>query len=232
LPLTRVKPVQNWSDLLKGLMSGEAILFLDGVNKALKIDVSGGEKRSITEPQTEVSIFGPKDSFTESIVTNTALIRKRIHNPNLWLESFTIGKVSQTTVQIMYIYGIVNDKIVKEVRKRIKQRINTDQILDPSFIRQFIEDKTFTSFPTVYYTERPDRVTANIMEGRIAIFVDGSPFAITVPALFVEFFQSVDDYYARFDISFFLRILRVGTFFIAMVLPSAYVAITTFHQEM
>lgn len=231
LPLTSVKPVQNWSDLLKGLMSGEAILFIDGANKALKIDVRGGEKRSITEPQTEVSIFGPKDSFTESIVTNTALIRKRIHNPNLWLESFTIGKVSQTTVQIMYINGIANDKIVNEVRNRIK-RINTDQILDPSFIRQFIEDKTFTLFPTVYYTERPDRVTANIMEGRIAIFVDGSPFALTVPALFVEFFQSVDDYYSRFDISFFLRLLRVATFFIAMVLPSAYVAITTFHQEM
>src|SRR5690606_2448899 len=142
---------------------------------ALITSTQGGEQRSITEPQKEVSIFGPKDSFTESIVTNISLIRKRIRNPNLWVESFTIGKVSQTDIRIMYINGIANEEIVEEVRQRLN-KIDIDQILDASFLQQFIQDKVFTSFPTIYYTERPDVVTANLMEGRVAIFVDGSPF--------------------------------------------------------
>src|SRR5690606_35742407 len=145
-----------------------------------------------------------------------SLIRKRIRNPNLWVESFTIGKVSQTDIRIMYINGIANEEIVEEVRQRLN-KIDIDQILDASFLQQFIQDKVFTSFPTIYYTERPDVVTANLMEGRVAIFVDGSPFALTVPALFLEFFQSVDDYYARFDIIIFLRFLRIALFFIAMI---------------
>src|SRR5690606_40071523 len=102
-----------------------------------------------------------------------SLIRKRIRNPNLWVESFTIGKVSQTDIRIMYINGIANEEIVEEVRQRLN-KIDIDQILDASFLQQFIQDKVFTSFPTIYYTERPDVVTANLMEGRVAIFVDGS----------------------------------------------------------
>ena len=231
LPISHVKRVSNWSAIFKYLLTGKAVIFLDGAKSALITSTQGGEQRSITEPQKEVSIFGPKDSFTESIVTNISLIRKRIRNPNLWVESFTIGKVSQTDIRIMYINGIANEEIVEEVRQRLN-KIDIDQILDASFLQQFIQDKVFTSFPTIYYTERPDVVTANLMEGRVAIFVDGSPFALTVPALFLEFFQSVDDYYARFDIIIFLRFLRIALFFIAMILPATYVAITTFHQEM
>lgn len=143
--------------------------------------------------------------------TNTSLIRSRIKNPNLWIESFQIGKVTKTDINVMYMKGIANEKIVKEVRKRLK-RIDIDQVPDSGFIEQLIEEKTYTIFPTVYHTERPDIVAANLMEGKIAIIVNGSPFVLTVPALFIEFFQAADDYYARFDISTGIRFLRVLIF--------------------
>lgn len=131
----------------------------------------------------------------------------------------------------MYINGIANDKIVREVKKRIK-RIDTDSIIESGEIEQFIEERTYTFFPTVFQTERPDVVAANLLEGRVAVLVSGSPFVLTVPALFIEFFQAADDYTTRFDISAAIRILRILVFFISLVAPATYVAITTFHQEM
>jgi spore germination protein KA len=231
LPITNVTSVYDWNDLFGKLLSGETIIFIDGIEKALSTSTRGGEKRAVTESQNEVSLRGPKEAFTESMRTNTSLIRSRIKNPNLWIESFQIGKVTKTDINVMYMKGIANDKIVKEVRRRLK-RIEIDQIPDSGFIEQLIEEKTYTIFPTVYHTERPDIVAANLMEGKIAIIVNGSPFVLTVPALFIEFFQAADDYYARFDISTGLRFLRVLIFFISIVGPATYVAVTTYHQEM
>lgn len=231
LPVSKVATVQTWTELFDALLSGESILLLDGIAKALAISTDGGEVRSIQEPTSEVSIRGPKDSFTESLITNTALIRRRIKNPNLWVEKLEIGKVTKTEIAVIYIKGIANDKIVQEVKERL-QRIDYGQVLDSGTVEQFIEDQTYTPFPTVYHTERPDVVSANLAEGRVAIVCDGSPFVLTVPALFVEFFQVADDYYARFDISVAIRLLRVIVFFISLIAPATYVAITTFHHEM
>jgi len=231
LPISKVGTVQTWTDLFHALLSGQSILLLDGMAKALTVSTEGGEFRSIQEPTSEVSIRGPKDSFTESLITNTALIRRRIKNPNLWVERLEIGKVTKTEVNVIYIKGIANDKIVQEVKERL-QRIEYGQVLDSGTVEQFIEDQTFSPFPTVYHTERPDVVSSNLAEGRVAIVCDGSPFVLTVPALFVEFFQATDDYYARFDISVAIRFLRVIAFFISLIAPATYVAITTFHHEM
>ena len=230
LPIANVSIVTDWEDLFSKLLLGEAIIFLDGVNQGLAASTRGGEQRSILQPESEVTLRGPRDSFTESISTNTSLVRRRINNPNLWLESMKIGKVSQTDVGIMYINGIANEKIVK-VKERLK-RIDIDQINDSGEIEQFIEDDPYSVFPTTVHTERPDVVAANLMEGKVAIFVNGSPYAITVPTLFIEFFHAADDYYSRFDIALALRFLRIAIFFIALITPSAYVAITTYHQEM
>jgi len=231
LPITNVASVYDWEDLFGKLLSGETIIFIDGIEKALSTSTRGREKRAITESQNEVSLRGPKEAFTESLRTNTSLIRSRIKNPNLWNESFQIGKVTKTDINVMYMKGIANDKIVEEIRKRLKS-IDIDQIPDSGYIEQLIEDETYTVFPTIYHTERPDIVTANLMEGKIAIIVNGSPFVLTVPALFIEFFHAADDYYARFDISTGLRFLRVLIFFISIIGPATYVAVTTFHQEM
>ncbi|WP_148347885.1 spore germination protein [Bacillus rubiinfantis] len=223
--------ITNWSNLYASLLAGNTIILLDGYNKAISGDTQGGEKRAISEPTQQLSIRGPKDAFTENIRTNTALIRRRIKSPNLWTESVKLGAVTQTDVDIMYIKGIANDKIVEEVRTRVK-RINIDSIIDSGYVEQLIEDKTFTIFPTTFHTERPDVVSSQLLEGRVAIVVDGSPFVLTVPAIFVQFFQAPDDYYSRFDLSTSIRLLRILAFIIALIGPSLYIAGTTYHQEM
>jgi spore germination protein KA len=226
-----VKTIRNWNELYDALLSGSTIILLDGYNKAISSDTRGGETRAVTEPSTQLSIRGPKDAFTETLRTNTSLIRRRIKSPNLWVESMKIGRVTQTDIAIMYIKGIADDGIIQEVKQRLN-RIDIDAILDSGYIEQFIEETTWSSFPTTYHSERPDVISSHLLEGRVAIVVDGSPFVLSVPALFIQFFQAPDDYYSRFDISTSIRILRILAFFIALVGPSLYIAATTFHQEM
>lgn len=229
--LGSTKILNNWDELYESLLAGDTIIFLDQFNSVISGSTRGGEKRAISEPTTQLTIRGPKDSFTESIRTNTSLIRRRIKSPNLWMESMKIGTVTQTDVCIMYIKGIANEKIVEEARIRLN-RIDIDAVLDSGYIEQLIEDQTWTTFPTVYHTERPDVVCSQLLEGRIAIVVDGTPFVLTAPAVFIQFFQAADDYYSRFDISTGIRLLRIGAFFISLIGPALYIAATTFHQEM
>jgi spore germination protein KA len=229
--LGNIQIIHSWDQVYEGLLSGNTIIFVDGFTKAINIETKGWDKRAITEPSTQLSIRGPKDSFVESIRTNTALIRRRIKSPNLWLETMRIGTVTQTDIGIMFVKGIADDKIVKEVKKRLTQ-IKIDSIIDSGYIEQLIEDQTWTSFPTTYHSERPDVICSQLLEGRVAVLVDGSPFVLTAPAVFIQFFQAPDDYYARFDISTGIRLLRLLAFFIALVGPALYIAVTTFHQEM
>ncbi|MGM0922327.1 MAG: spore germination protein [Bacillota bacterium] len=229
--LGSVKKINDWHELLLSLMSGETIILVNGTNIGLSASTKGGERRSILEPGTQVAVRGSRESFTESIGTNTAMVRRIIKNPNLWIESSKIGTVTNTNVVIMYINGIAKEEIINEVRKRL-ERINLDSILESGYIEQMIEDQSFTAFPTLYHTERPDMVAGNLLEGRVAIFVDGTPFVLLAPALFIQFFQSSEDYYVRFDIATALRFLRILIFFISLIAPAVYVAATTFHQEM
>lgn len=212
-------------------MLGNALVFADGYDEALICSTQGGEQRSIEEPSTQVSFRGPRQGFTESLETNISMIRRYIKNPNVWVEKMKIGSVTHTDVALMYIHGICDEKVLKEVKQRLK-KIDIDSILESGYIEQLIEDETFTTFPTMYHTERPDVVAGNLLEGRFAIVVDGTPFVLIAPALFVQFFQSVEDYYSRFDIATSIRVLRVLVFFISLVAPAVYVAATTFHQEM
>ena len=213
------------------LLSGDTILFLDGSNKVIIAGTQGGERRSVTEPSSQTVIRGPREGFTESIRTNTSLLRRKIKSPNLWLEEMKIGRVTKTDIGMMYIKGIVSEEIVDEVRKRLSH-IDIDGILESGYIEELIEDTNFTLFPTVYHSERPDVIAANLLEGRVAILVDGTPFSLIVPSTFNMFFQAAEDYYNRFDVGSLIRLLRFLSFFIGLLLPSLYVAIITFHQEM
>ncbi|MFF5397097.1 spore germination protein [Peribacillus butanolivorans] len=226
-----VETVTDWEKLLTSLLSGDSIIFVDGVNKALVASTRGGERRSIQEPSTHLTVRGSREGFTESIATNIAMLRRIINSPDLWIESMKIGNVTKTDVSIMYINGIAKEGIVEEVKERLKG-INIDSILESGYIEQLIEDQVMTPFPTLNHTERPDMVAGNLLEGRVAIFVNGTPFVLVAPALFVQFFQSVEDYYNRFDIASFTRFLRILVFIISIVGPAVYVAATTFHQEM
>ncbi|MED4116789.1 spore germination protein [Priestia megaterium] len=231
MTIGNVSPIHNWDDLFSTLMAGDTLVLVDGVNQALSASTKGGETRSIAESNTQMVVRGPKGAFTESIGTNTAMVRRIIKTPDLWTESFKIGRATNTDVTLMYIHGIANDKVVQEIRQRLN-KIDIDSILESGYIEQLIEDQTATPFPTIYNTERPDVVAGNLLEGRIAIFVDGTPFVLVAPALFIQFFQSAEDYYARFDIATSIRLLRIVMFLISLIAPATYVAVTTFHQEM
>lgn len=226
-----IHDVTDFETLLDSLVAGRTILLLDGYTQGFAIGLSGSENRGVTEPTSQTVLRGPKEGFTEALFTNTALIRRKIKDPNLWLESRKLGRITKTDVAIMFINGIVTDKVVEEVRARL-DRIDIDGILESAYIEELIQDDTYTPFPTVFNTERPDVVAAGLLEGRVAILIDGTPFVLLVPALFGQFNQAAEDYYQRADIGTLLRLLRYLSFFIALLGPSFYIAITTFHQEM
>jgi spore germination protein KA len=231
LPVAELKKVSDFQKLFLQLLSGDTIILMDGLPKGMVLGLRDWADRGVQEPSSQTVVRGPKDGFTETIRKNTALIRRRIKDPNLWIETKQIGKKTQTDVAIIYLRGVVNDKTVKEVQSRLN-RINIDAILESGYIEELIQDEIFTPFPTVFNTERPDAVAAAILEGRIAILIDGTPFVLIVPALFTHFFQSSEDYYQRADIATLIRLLRYICFFLALLTPSAYIAVTTFHQEM
>ncbi len=231
LPIGEIKEIVQFETLFFHFLSGDTILLMDGFPKCLAIGSRGWADRGVQEPSSQTVVRGPKDGFSETLRTNTALIRRRIKDPNLWLETKQLGKKTKTDVGIMYIKGVANDKIVKEVHTRL-DKIKIDAILESGYIEELIQDSTFTPFPTVFNTERPDTVAAALLEGRIAILVDGTPFILIVPALLINFFQASEDYYQRADIATLIRLLRYLSFFLALLTPSAYIAVTTFHQEM
>lgn len=221
----------DYEGLMHAVLSGDAAIVVDGYETAVIASTREWKDRGVTEPSAQTVIRGPREGFSENLRTNTALIRRKIKDPNLWMEMQQIGRVTKTDVAMMYMKGIVDDKLIQEVKERLN-RINIDAILESGYIEELIQDETFTPFPTIYNTERPDVVAAGLLEGRIAIVVDGTPFALLVPALFTHFFQTAEDYYQRADIGILLRILRYLALAIALLGPSVYIAITTFHQEM
>ncbi|WP_224753448.1 spore germination protein [Paenibacillus terricola] len=218
-------------ETLDALLSGLAILLVDGFDRAFAIDVKHYPDRAITPSEAETVVRGPRDSFTENIRTNTALVRRRIKHPDLRIEGHKVGRVTMTNISILYIKGIARHSIVDEVRSRLK-RIDIDAVLESGYVEVMIQDNARSTFPTVYHSERPDVIAAELLEGKIAIMVDGTPYVLIVPALFVSFFHSSEDYYQRADVASFIRLLRfIGVFF-TLLGPSFYIALTTFHQEM
>lgn len=231
LPVGGIDNVNDIQSLSTAILTGKAVVLAEGYDYGLQIALKGWQERAIEEPTSQSVIRGPKEGFSESISTNVALVRRKILDQNLWLESLRVGRVTKTNVSIMYLNGTANDEVVTEVRTRLK-RIRIDGILESGYIEELIQDKTITPFPTIFHSERPDVIAAGLLEGRIAIFVDGTPFVLLVPALFPQFFHAAEDYYQRSDISTLLRIIRYISFFIALLGPSLYIAVTTFHYEM
>ena len=225
------KCAQTFEDLYTNLLSGHIIVLVDGIDQLMIFDCKGWQMRSITEPQTEQSLYGPKDCFVETIRTNTATIRRRIKDPNLRFDAHVVGTVMKSDVFVAYIEGIANPEVVQDVNERIKS-LDIDGVLDSSELMQLIEDHHITIFPRLTQTERPDKVTAALIQGSLAILVDGSPFVTVGPAYFATMFQITDDYYSRPLIATLTRLLRYASFLMVILVPGLYVAISTYHQEM
>ncbi|TVX99057.1 spore germination protein [Cohnella terricola] len=219
------------SELVRGILGGQVALLAEGEEQALLGNMSDPEKRPIGEPGTESVVRGPREGLTESLMTNISLIRRRIRSPKLKFERTTIGELSQTRTSIAYIEGIVKPEIVDEVRRRL-DRIRTDAILDSGYIEEFIEDTPHSPFPSVQNTERPDVVIAGLLEGRVAIIVDGTPFVLIVPLTIWSALHAAEDYYEHFIYTSAIRMLRFFLLSVSFLLPSFYVAITTFHPQL
>jgi len=222
--------VTDFVQTVHDILAGDTILYIDGEEVALKASLRGWESRGVIEPVTEAVVRGPREGFSETLRTNTSLIRRKIINPNLKFEKLTIGEQTNTAICIAYIKGIANEEIIENVRKRLKD-IKTDAILESGYIEEFIEDAPFSIFSTVGNTEKPDIVAAKLLEGRVAILCDGTPFVLTVPYLFVEAFQAGEDYYSRASFTSVVRIIRVIAFIICTTLPAFYLALINFNPE-
>lgn len=230
LAVGEVREVRTIPECIEAILAGDTLLLLAQESTGLAIATKGWEKRSIDEPDTEVIIKGPREGFIENLRTNTMLLRRRINNSDLRFENLLIGQETRTKVCLAYLRGIVNDTIVAEVRRRLRA-IQVDGVLSAGMIEQLVEDAPFSPFSTVGYTERPDVCAAKLLEGRVAIFVDGTPVVNTVPYLFIESFQSPDDYNFRPFFATLIRGLRYMAFIISILLPALYVALSTYHHE-
>jgi len=219
------------ADVVGAVLSGDTVLLVDGHATALINGNRGWERRSIQDSQTEIVVRGPRESFVETMRVNTSLIRRKIKNPNLKIEMFKLGEVTGTDVALVYIKGIVSEGLVDEARKRLS-RIKIDGVLESGYIEELIQDDPYTPFALLHHTDRPDRVAAYLLEGRVAILVDGTPVVLLAPTLFIESIQTPEDYYEKSQFMTAIRMLRLLSLFLSLTAPSFYVAIIAFHHEM
>ncbi len=229
-----VTGIQEIEDLNKGInnvLSGETILLIDKLDKIIVMPTRSWPNRGVSEPETEAVIRGSREGLVETMRFNTALVRRRIRDPNFKIKQMQVGKRSKTDIAVMFIDEVVNKDILEQVVNRIK-RIDVDRILESGDIEQLIEDNYRSPFPQVQTTERPERLAAAIYEGRVGIVVDNTPFALIVPTTFNSFMQSVEDYNERFIIGNAVRILRYLAVFISLFLPAVYIAISSYHPGM
>lgn len=231
LPMGEVGEGATFKEVYECALSGDTALLIDHSDKALLINTKGWERRGVEEPQTESVVRGPRDGFTEAIRTNSALIRTRLKDPDLRLKNMKVGKRTNTSVAVMYIDNLADPAIVDKVINRI-HNIDIDGALESGYIEQFIEDNHWTPFPLIQNTERPDKATANLLEGKVIIIVDGTPFVLIAPAVFTQFYQSPEDYYERILIGTLIRGIRIISMGMALLLPSLYIAFSSFHPEM
>ncbi|TVY07172.1 spore germination protein [Paenibacillus cremeus] len=225
------KKLSNFEEIVDHILKGNVAILVDGENTALLADVSKFETRAIEEPHNEASIRGPKEGFTESLRINTTMLRRILATPKLKFESLKLGTLSQTDILIAYIEGTVSVPVLNEVRKRIHQ-IQIDGILESGYIEESIEDTQLSPFPQIQVTERPDVVAAGLLNGRVAILTNGDSCTLVVPMTFWEGLQAPDDFYERFLFTTLIRWIRYFFALFSMLLPSVYIALTNFHQEM
>ncbi len=225
-----IKNSTNISELGDSLLDGFCLILEENCSNGILAAASDDKERTISEPANEQNINGPRDGFVESINTNIQLLRKRIRSPELKVKYFTIGRITNTKVAMIYIDSIANRKLVEVIENRISV-VEVDSLKSTGHLEELIEDNTFSPFPQVLNTERPDRAVSYLLDGKINLLVDGNPTVSVVPITFFAFYQAPDDYNHRWLIGSFFRIIRVFSFIIAICLPAIYIAIVSFHSE-
>ncbi|MCL1903300.1 MAG: spore germination protein [Oscillospiraceae bacterium] len=222
--------VKTYGDLSDSFMSGFAVILADGVDYGIAIAVQGFSTRSVDRPATHSNIRASNEGFTENIKTNVSLVRRRIKSPTLVIKNTTAGERSQTAVSICYISDKVNPETVKQIESKI-DNIPIEMILESGYIEPFLQESNNSVFTQVGVTDRPDNFAAKLYGGRVGVIVDGTPYAMFLPLLFVEHFQTMDDYSGMSSFTTFTRILKYIAFSISILLPGFFIAVTTFNPE-
>lgn len=231
LPVQEMRTTSSFDEAVIAILSGDSAVLREGCAAAWVVGTKGWSTRAVEEPQTEALIRGPRAGFTEDFRTNTALIRRRLRDPNLRFETMQLGRRSRTDIAIVYVEGIVNDKILQEVRRRIRT-IDVDDVTGSGFVEQWLSDHFLSPFPQIMSTERPDKVTAALLQGKVGIVIDNTPFQLIMPMTFFSFFHSPEDYYQNWLITTVIRIMRFGAAFLATFLPAFYIALLEYHHGM
>ncbi len=209
---------------------GKTVILLQGYNKALLLSIDKLKERAITEPPTSAVLKGPREGFNENIKTNIACLRKILSTPRLVNYKIEVGVLTKTQINVMYLQNIADDEIVEKIITKLKL-INIDGIVDSYYIAQFLQERKKSMFKQIGLAEKPDIVAAKLLEGRIAVLVDGSPIVLTIPFVLIEDFQSGDDYYTQNYRTSMLRILRMISAFITIILPGLYISLQMFHYR-
>lgn len=225
------KKVCCFGEIIDAITMGSTIVFLDGYNQAISIGTTKYDHRSVEKPVTENIIKGPQEAFVESINTNRSLIRKQLRSKNLISESISVGKQSKSMVSILYMKNIANPELIENVKQRIKA-LDVDTIQNTSMLEQYIEERPYSIIPSLFYSERPDRAVAFLHEGHIVLLMDSSSDCVILPVTFWSLFHTSEDSYMRWAYGNFARIIRLLAFFLALLTPAFFIAITTFHVDM
>jgi hypothetical protein len=231
ITVSNVTEIKTFADCIEQISMGNPVVLFDQESGGLSLSLAKWEKRAVEEPTAETVIRGPREGFTEALVVNTSMLRRRLRGPNLKMLQMKIGRHTQTEVIIAYMEEIADKTLIEEVSKRLK-RIDIDGVLESAYIEELIEDNPFSVFPQIMNTERPDVAAASLLEGRVVIMIDGTPAVLIAPVTFYSLLQSPEDYYQRFIFSTATRWLRYLALVISLLLPSLYIAVLTFHQEM
>lgn len=218
-------------EIINAMLYGDTIIFCDGSCGVIIANTKDWKVRNIKEPEGESIIRGSREGFNESIDTNVSLIRKKINSSELKFKYKEVGKITKTKICICYIESLVSKQILEDLNSRL-DKITIDGVLESAYIEEKIKDHPHSIFDTIGNTERPDVVVGKLLEGRIALICDGTPVVLTIPFIFIEYFQSSEDYYHNFVYGSFNRLLRISGFTLATSVPSVYVALVTFHQEL
>ena len=226
-----VKSRDNLEDAIGSILIGDTGVLIDGMKACITVNSKKYSTRSVGIPETENAVNGPKEGFTELLVSNVGLVRRKIKNPNLKFKMIQVGKIAKTRICVSYVKGLADERILSQLMERLSS-FEIDSVLDASYLSELIRDAPLSPFKTIGTTERPDVVAAKVLEGRIAILVEGSPFALTLPFLFLENFQASEDYYSHYLYATFSRLLRYIAFFITVSLPALYIALICYHKEM
>ena len=230
IPQNSIKQQSSFSDIFAGVNAGNCALFVDTLSVAFDIDVKGFKQRSISKPENEIVIKGPHEAFVENLRTNTSLLRRLTNNENLVIENTKVGKITQTNCAVCYMKTLANDDLIAEVKYRINN-LEIDSLLSAGELEQLLTDTNNLGLPKILVSERPDNAVNALLQGRVIVIVNGSPYALIMPAVLIDFLSSPEDTNLKTIFANFLKVIRIIAAFFALLLPGLYIAITNFHRE-